>query len=89
MVITSAEEVALGSFNSSNVSSLGPLILVAFLYQFMATGMGVFARATTQTPIRFRNGSVDQKTIPHAGTCGLTPSHDASRGRTLTRTGVC
>ncbi|KAK4051116.1 hsp90 co-chaperone Cdc37 [Microbotryomycetes sp. JL221] len=44
------------SFNSQNISQLGPLFLTAFFYIILSKLLGILARAFTPTPRKFRYG---------------------------------
>ncbi|KAK4048296.1 Protein M3 [Microbotryomycetes sp. JL201] len=44
------------SFNSDNISQLGPLFLTAFFYILLSGAFGIIWRALTPTPRRFRYG---------------------------------
>ena len=46
------------AFNSSNISALGPLFLVAFTYQAIGFGFGYIIRETFYVPRNFWQGIV-------------------------------
>ncbi|KAI5476437.1 peroxisomal biogenesis factor 5 [Pseudohyphozyma bogoriensis] len=55
------------SFNSSNISAMGPIILVGFFYQLYDFLCSIAVRATTQTPRKFRYGFVAAFTFSNWG----------------------
>ncbi|GJN90627.1 hypothetical protein Rhopal_003639-T1 [Rhodotorula paludigena] len=46
------------SFNGDNVSVIGPILLTAFFYQLFPGVLGLFGRALTPSPRKFRHGII-------------------------------
>ncbi|KAI5481774.1 hypothetical protein MNV49_000051 [Pseudohyphozyma bogoriensis] len=55
------------SFNSSNISAMGPIVFVGFFYQLYSLVCSFVIRATTQTPRKFRYGFIAAFTLSNWG----------------------